>query len=410
MMRPIHPGLAPNVRKKDAMLALREIFKPWNYLNGSATKNLENWFEKFYREKAYAFSSGRGALYAILVGLGLHEGDEVLVEAFTCVAVVDAILATGAKPIYVDIQKDFTIDVADAEKKLTSRTKAILVQHTFAIPNNKKELNNFVKKYKLPLIEDVAHGIGIVDNKERLGSFGVAALFSFGRDKAFSAVSGGMVITKDEALSKKLAEFQQNQGASSHGWVFQNLFHMISFYFLILPLYDFLKIGKVFLVIFQNLGLLSKPIDKDELKHFSLYTKKLAPSLAKIALLQLQSLHEFNKRREEIVLFYKKNIKENVFHAPERPLLRFPVYTENPRLLKTFMRKHNIYVGDWYSNVIDPKDTDIYSLFYKKGSCPTAEMIASHIVNLPTYPLLTDAEMKKVVTLYGEYANKRNNK
>lgn len=410
MMRPIHPGLAPNLRKEDAVLALREIFKPWNYLHDSATKNLENWFEKFYHEKAYAFSSGRGALCAILLGLGIHEGDEVLVEAFTCVAVVDAILATGAKPIYIDIEKDFTIDVADAEKKRTSRTKAILVQHTFAIPNYKKELNNFVKKYNLPLVEDVAHGIGIVGNKEKLGTIGIASLFSFGRDKAFSAVSGGMVITKDEVLSKKLAEFQQSQDGNSHGWVFQNLFHMISFYFLILPLYDFLKIGKVLLVLFQNLGLLSKPIDKEELKHFSIYTKKLAPSLAKIALLQLESLHEFNKRREEIVSFYRKNIKENVFRVPEGPLLRFPVYVENPRLLKAFMRRHNVYVGDWYSNIIDPRGTDIYSLFYKKGSCPTAEMIASHVVNLPTYPLLTNTEMKKVVTLYEEYANKRNSK
>src|SRR5260221_6263152 len=109
MMRPIHPGLAPNLRFVDAQMALRLLLKPWNYGKGTETQKLEKWFAEIYEEDAYSFASGRGALYAVLLALGIGKDDEVIVEGFTCIAVVDAILAIGAQPVYVDIQKDFTM-------------------------------------------------------------------------------------------------------------------------------------------------------------------------------------------------------------------------------------------------------------------------------------------------------------
>src|SRR5579872_3935258 len=106
MIRPIHPGLAPNEEREDFVLALSRILWPFSYNQGNQTVLLEEWFEKFYQEKAYAFSSARGCLYAAFIGLGIHADDEILVTGFTCIAVIDAILATGAKPIYIDIQKN----------------------------------------------------------------------------------------------------------------------------------------------------------------------------------------------------------------------------------------------------------------------------------------------------------------
>lgn len=411
MMRPIHPGLAPNLQKADVLLALRKIIMPWRYNSGNETEKLEQWFESFYKERAFAFSSGRGALYAILKNLGIGKGDEVLVEGFTCVAVVDAILATGAMPIYVDIQKDFTINLADAEKKVTSKTKALILQHTFGIPNYPKGLDEFVKKQSLDLVEDMAHGIGITHKSFKLGTKGIAALFSFGRDKAFSSVSGGMVITKDEKLANDIAQFQKEQKENASLWVFQNLFHIISFYFLVLPLYDFFNIGKALLVFFQRTGFLSKPIDKTELNHFSVYFAKLSPALASIALLQLRSLEVFNKLRRQATSYYREHIDDGNLTVPEGTLLRYPVYVDNPSDAKRYMRRHNIYLGDWYSNIIDPKGTDVAKLFYKKGCCKKAEDIASHIINLPLYPQLHLFEIRKIATLFNAYVkNKRNNK
>src|SRR5690348_14906171 len=104
MIRPIAIGLAPNLTRGDALLALRKIANPFTYKKGNATYVLERWFEKYFSiDTAVAFSSGRGALYAILRALEIGKNDEVVIQAFTCAAVVQAVLTTGARPVYTDI-------------------------------------------------------------------------------------------------------------------------------------------------------------------------------------------------------------------------------------------------------------------------------------------------------------------
>ena len=411
MIRPIHPGLSPNVERKDFTLALSRIVQMWTYNKGNETKKLENWFEKKYHCFAFAFSSGRGCLYAILMALDIQKGDEILVTGFTCVAVVDAILAIGARPIYVDITKKFTLDVGDLRKKITKKTRAMLIQHTFGLSSIAEEIEKFANFHSLHIIEDVAHGIGIRDNGVLLGTKGIAALFSFGRDKAFSCVSGGMVITKNLRIAEKLKLFQSNQKDSSTLWVFQNLFHIVSMYSLVLPLYDVLSLGKGVLILSQKIGLLAKPIDSQELLHFSLYTQKLSPALAAIALSQLERLEKFNTKRKKNVLDYIASVKRyypNMI-VTNKPLLRYPLLAENPNMLKQFARDKRVYLGDWYSNGIDPKGTNKEKLFYTQGSCPQAEHIAKHIINLPTYPTLSTKDVQKVVTILTSYAQNSGN-
>lgn len=411
MMRPIAPGLSPNLEKRDAYLAFSLLCRPWNYNRGVEIKKLEKWFEKTYDAYAFSFISARGGLYAILKSLNIKKNDEVLVEGFTCVAVVDAILATGARPVYIDIQKNFVIDAKDVIAKTTMKTKAIVLQHTFGIPGGSRELAAFVKKNNIFLIEDVAHGIGISDGKELLGREGIAAIFSFGRDKAFSSVSGGMVITHDKNLADLLQKFQKGQEFPSLLTTFQNLFHMVSFYFFILPFYDIFGIGKVLLVIFQKSFLLGKPIDVDELSHFARYTRKFPNALAAVALSQIKKLKEFNNKRMLYTKFYQDHIgNEHFSNAYDSlPLLRFPLFIDDPQKLKKIAKKKHVYLGDWYSNGIDPKGTNLKEIFYKKGSCPTAEKITNHIINLPTYPTLTIAQARKVVTIVSAYVNDQAN-
>lgn len=410
-MRPIHPGLSPNVESEDFLLALSRILWPFSYNKGSETTMLENWFEKFYKEKAYAFSSARGALYAALIGLDVAAGDEILVTGFTCIAVIDAILATGAKPVYIDIQKNFQLDFSDLKKKITQKTKVLIVQHTFGIPSVTKEILHFAKLKKISIIEDVAHGIGIADKEKLLGTYGIAGIFSLGRDKAFSCVSGGVVITKDKKLAQRIQEFQSKQIFSPKLVVFQNLFHIVVFYLFILPLYDILKLGKILLVMFQKLNLLAKPIDVDELEHFDLYYQKLSPALAAVALSQLNRLEKFNAKRKEYSLFYQKSIKdEMVSSLPKHiPLLRFPLLVNDPEKVKKQARRKGVYLGDWYSNGIDPKGTDLSEIFYTSGMCPTDEYISQHIVNLPTYPTMSKKDAQKVVTIINDYVESSRN-
>lgn len=411
MKRPIHPGLAPNITWKDFVISLKEIFSPWQYKRGNDTKKLEQWFEKKYSSSAFAFASGRGALFAVLKNLGVQAGDEVLVTGFTCVAVVDAILACDATPIYVDIDARFQLDRKDLIKKITKKAKVLIVQHTFGIPMDIRPIADVIKKHKLLLVEDVAHGIGIKDAKTLLGTQGIAGVFSFGRDKAFSCVSGGMVITNKKVLANQLQEFQKNQNESSYLWVFQNLFHTVSFYSLILPFYDFLSFGKFLLVLLQKIGFLAKPIDAKELQHFQQYAAQLAPALSRVAYAQVQRLEDFNAHREKYTTLYQSLLKRAYPKMLQihQPLLRFPLLVENPHRLKKIARQNNVYLGDWYSNVIDPKGTNKEKLLYQSGSCPNAEYTAAHIVNLPTYPTLSREDGEKVATIVLSYAQHTTN-
>jgi len=77
---------------------------------------------------------------------------------------------------------------------------------------------------------------------------------------------------------------------------------------------------------------------------------------------------------------------------------------ENRDNLRKFMRRNGVYLGDWYSNIVDPKGTELREIMYKMGSCPNAESIASHIINLPTYPNLSNNDLKKVAKLFNKYA------
>lgn len=413
MIRPIHPGLAPNEEREDFILALSRLFLPFSYNKGSETTKLENWFERFYKEKAFAFSSARGALYSALIGLGVTYGDEVLVTGFTCVAVIDAVLATGAKPVYVDIQKNFQLNFSDLKKKTNKKTRILILQHTFGVSSATQEILHFTKLYNIAIIEDVAHGIGIKDDRKLLGTYGIASIFSLGRDKAFSCVSGGIVITKDKNLAQKIQDFQSKQPISSKLAIFQNLFHIVAFYLFILPFYDVLKLGKIFLVLFQQFHLLAKPIDFEELEHFEEYYQKLSPALSAIALSQLNRLEKFNSMRKTYAEFYQKNIHVNGISSLPKgiPLLRFPLLVDNPNSLKKLARRNGVYLGDWYSNGVDPKGVDLSEIFYEVGMCPTDEYISGHIINLPTYPTMSKKDAEKIVTIVNKYVeHSRNNK
>jgi len=408
-MRPIAISLSPNAQGKDVWLSFKKIFFPWNYFRGNNVKLLEQWFRQYFNASfAVSFASGRGAFLAILKALDIKEGDEVVIQSFTCVAVPNMIIGIGAKPVYVDIDSSLTMDTLDLERKITNKTKAIVVQHTFGISSNMEAISKIAKKYKIPLIEDCAHTIGATYKGKKLGSLGTASFFSFGRDKAFSSVFGGVALTNEELLGKKIRVFQKKQRNPSFFWVMQQLFHPIAFYF-ILPVYNFFYLGKVILVLFQRLHLLSFPVDSKEKqgKISPDSIKKLPNVLTCLALFQLKRLNEFNKKREEISKIYIKEITNKNIDFPSKnniPFLRFPVLINNRDEIFDKFKKKGIYLGQWYSNIIDPKGSDLRKINYQRGSCPNAEFIAKRIINLPTYINLKDKDIKKIVKLLNNYA------
>ncbi|MDO8658603.1 MAG: aminotransferase class I/II-fold pyridoxal phosphate-dependent enzyme [Candidatus Levybacteria bacterium] len=407
MIRPIAISLSPNMENKDVLLALKLLFTPWSYKPGNCVKKLEHWFCKYFNVSfAVSFASGRAAFLAILKSLTIGKGDEVIVQSFTCSVVPDAVIETGAIPIFVDIKNSLTIDPFDLKKKITKNTKVIVLQHTFGIPSDIDEILKIAKKNNIAVIEDCAHTIGGTYNGKKLGSFGIASFFSLGREKAFSSVFGGVAITNEKMLGKKITELHKCQKNPSFFWIMQQLFHPIAF-FIILPVYNFFSFGKIILVAFQKLKMLSFPISKEERsgKISENLTKKLPNALACLALFQLERIDKFNKKRETISKLYIEKFTGSEFNLPYKniiPFLRFPVLLENRDEILAFFKKRGIYLGNWYSNVIDPKGVNMEKIFYKLGSCPNSEKIARKIINLPTYPTMSDSDVRKILKLFNK--------
>ena len=284
--RPISISLSPNVEKDDLHLALNLLVRPWLWKKGKALKQLEDEFKEYLGVKhAITFNSGRSSLFAILKSLDLEKGSpasaegsgeakEVLLQAFTCNAVPNPVLWAGLEPIYVDCNTDdFNINPSDLEAKITLRQaqgrplpRVVIVQHTFGLPANMDQIRAICGAYKLILIEDCAHSLGSEYNGLKVGANSKVAFFSFGRDKIISSVYGGIVTTNDDALAEKLKELQKEFKQPSILWTLQQLLHPIILGYIVLPIYNFLDLGKIFLVLSQWFHILSKAVSWQEKK------------------------------------------------------------------------------------------------------------------------------------------------
>lgn len=402
MKQPIAIGLSPNIQKEDVTTAVQLLCMPWKYVHGNAVKELERWFRSYGKvSHAISFVNGRSSLYAILYCLGINKEHEVLVQAFTPVFVPNAVLATGAKPIYIDIDSSLNIDPSLIEKNISKKTKALIVQHTFGIPAEMEKITNIAKKHHLYLIEDCAHSIGGVYKGKQLGSFGIAACYSFGRNKAFSSVFGGMITTNDKILGQKIRSYQKQKSLPLYPWVMKQLLYRIISSF-ILKFYYLLFLGKITHFLFKRSRLFSETIGAKEKKgEFNPRSIKRMPNaLAALALLQLRKQKEYNRTRCEIVEFYNENLTQKDFPIKyTNPLLRFPFIASDKKKALEYFAKKGVYLGDWYSQVIDPIGVDLKKLQYTKGSCPKAEEMATKLINLPTYPTMTIKDAEKVISL-----------
>lgn len=408
MKRPIAIGLSPNAEKKDVLLAIRLLFSPWEYVETQSIRRLEQWFRQFFGVPyAITFVSARAALFVICKALGIGKGDEVIVQPFTCSVVIDAIQQSGATVVYADVTSSFVLDPNNVAEKMTKRTKAVLVQHTFGIPAPLEEIGALAKKKKLFVIEDVAHTIGGEYKGRKLGLFGDVSFFSFGRDKAFSCVFGGIVIAQKREFGARIRHLQRTLSQPSFLWVVQQLLHPILFS-VVLLLYDTMGLGKVLLVLFQKMRIVSLPVVKEELLGYlhPQSIRKMPNQLAALALLQLERIDSFNKHRKEIASLYQKRLGNLPITYPndhDVAFLRFPILVDNRDDVLLRLRKHRVYLGTWYAAVIDPKGTNLSRMNYRIGLCPKAEELASQVLNLPTYPTLPHNDAEKVIDLLTKY-------
>ncbi|KKR21901.1 MAG: DegT/DnrJ/EryC1/StrS aminotransferase [Parcubacteria group bacterium GW2011_GWE2_39_37] len=411
----IFTGFSPNLTLRDTLLAVSFLVLPWKWFfirRGNNVSVVEREIEKYFNIKhCYTFDSGRSALYFILKALGVKSGDEVLVQAYTCMVVVNAIKWTGATPVYLDVNDDFNLSVADLEKKISARSKALLVQHTFGLACPMDQVMQIAKNNNIFVVEDCAHAFGAKYNGQFVGTFGDAAILSFGADKVISSVRGGAVITDNEEISKALKSYQDNLPLPRIGKTIQHLMHYPIF--LKGRLFYSLYLGKLILGLAKKINLINKIIYKEEKmgEQVSFYPAKYAHSLARILLNQLKDADRINQHRKKIAEYYDGNLKNAKIVSPwlnkikkeDCIYLRYPLLAEQARALRAYGKINGVILGDWYNSVIAPIDIDFSKTDYNAGSCPKAEQLAERSVNLPTDRHIDLKAAKRIVDLLNKF-------
>lgn len=345
--------------------------------------------------------------------MNIGHGDDIVVQAYTCVVVPNAIAAAGATPVFVDIDKDtLSMDPEDLRKKITPKTKAIICQHTFGIPAPLEKLRAICDANVIPLIEDCAH---VIPSRSRLsrertegpdgvGMTGDVVLLSFGRDKAISGVTGGAIICRRQDISNRLKKLEDSTFPIPHSTILLFLLYPL-LYAVARPFYG-LWIGKAFLKLCSLLRILPSIVTTEEKSgHQSPVLHRLPNACAALALSQLDRLQEINDHRRSLTHFYREQCATHgwpVLHGirSDLPLQKFPLFIPGAEKIRQSLKKQNIHLHDgWTGCVICPSSVDPSSLGYRDGDDPRAEEACEQILCLPTHPMMSRRQAHRLMQL-----------
>jgi len=191
---------------------IKKLVLSGDFTLGKELEKFENSFAKISKVNfAIGVASGTEAITLSLKSIGIGPGDEVITTPTTFVSTVGAIVATGAKPVFVDSENGFVIDASKIEKAITSKTKAIVPVHYTGNVADMPKIMNIANNYKLPVIEDSAQAIGASLNGKPVGSWGSTGCFSFHPLKNLNVWGdAGMIITNSEEIANKLKILRNN--------------------------------------------------------------------------------------------------------------------------------------------------------------------------------------------------------
>ncbi len=312
--------------------------------------------------------NGRSAL-TIALEFTIPKGSKVIINAFTCYAVYEAVKAAGMKPVYADIDPEtLNFTKESIEKVLDEDVKAIIVQNTLGNPAPIKDIEKIAKKNKLKIIEDLAHCVGMKypDGREA-GQVGIAAAFSFGKDKVIDTISGGAVLIRDEMSSgikapKKLPKFSDTFRARFYpffGGVYRGLTHT--------------KLATPWMGALLKLRFVEKSADnKLDIRRRPTHFE------AKSAYRQFKNLSK--KRNNPVRTYYFVKDREEV--------------------LKKLKKAGYYFDGFWYEKPISPARY-YKQIKFKESDYPNAVEVSKTIINFPTYYKKADlAPAEKIIEEY----------
>lgn len=344
-----------------------EVLKSGMIAQGPKVMEFEEKFANWIGAKyGIATNSGTSALHVALLACGIGEGDEVITTPFTFIASGNAIVYTGATPVFADIDLDtYTIDPDKIEDLITDKTKAILPVQLYGQAADMDKIREIAEKHDLKIIEDAAQAHGAEYNGEKVGTLGDMACFSFYPTKNMTTSEGGMITTDDEELAKKAQMFRAH-GASER--------------------YHHDEIG---------------------------YNFRMTDIAAAIGLAQLKVIDEFNDKRISNADYLNEQLKDiEGIVTPKSPDNYKHVYHQYTILVEKgnrdewveFLTNKGIGTGIHYP--IPLYNQPIYKKLGIEGDCPLAEKAADNVISLPVHPSLTKEDLDLVVDAVKEASAK----
>lgn len=354
-------GLAANYSRKER---LKHTFAIGSKKD---VENLKDYLVKRYSgTRAIVTKNGRSAL-ALALRANFERGSRIIVNGFTCYAVVEAVKAAGMEPVFADIDKE-TLNFNTKTLKAVLPAEGIIIQNTLGNPVDIKSIENFANENNLKIIEDLAHCTGVkYEDGREAGTVGAATALSFGKDKSIDTISGGAVIFRDKA--PKFAEPRMNPRLADK---FRERFY---------PLFGAISRGLTRLHlggVFMKFLVFTHQVQRSADNKLEM-NRKISKFEAKLALSQLQSLSD------------------------EGPIRNFFLVKDREELLKKLREAGYYFDGFWYEKPVSP------ARYYDKvgfpeDSCPVAVEVAKKIVNVPTF--YTEEELEPALKIINKYVER----
>lgn len=339
--------------KEEVHEKLNPIFENTAYIGGKAVNEFENNFaSKLGVKHCVSCANGTDAIYIALKCLGIGLGDEVIVPANTFIATSETVSQAGAKPVFIDNDSTYLIDVSKIESKITSKTKAIIAVHLYGQAADIEKIQNICKKHNLFLIEDTAQSHFAKYKDQYLGTFGDVATYSFYPGKNLGAYGdAGAIVTNNDKLAEKMRAF------ANHGQMEKNVHVMEG--------------------VNSRLDAIQAAVLDVKLKYIESWNDA-----------RLNNALLYNKYLEDIVEIDTPIIKENCKHIFHLYVIR----AIDRSGLQKFLNQNGISTGIHYLKAL-PYYGAYSDRGFKDTDFPIAYKYQDEILSLPMYPELKEEQI-----------------
>lgn len=340
------------INKKSIDVAVKRVFTSGYFILGKEVEDFEKAFAKYLGVKhVIGVGNGMEAIQIALMAIGIKRGDEVITTSLSACATAVAIKLVGARPVFVDIDDYYHIDPREIEKKISSKTKAILPVHLYGQSADMAKISAIAKKYNLHIIEDCAQAHGTKFKGKKVGSLGTAGCFSFYPTKNLGTYGDGGAIATNNSRLANVMKMMRNYGQKNR--------------------YEHAIIG-----INSRLDAIHAAILSVKLKKLNDLNKK-RNALAKVYRKQLQSV-------KQVKLPLKRKGSNHIYH-------QFVIEVERRDALQKYLEKKGITTLIHYPIPIHKQES-----FFKFNSLrlSTVEKSVKNIISLPCHPYLSLKEVE----------------